>query len=82
MLSFRRFVWPPTLVCSGIIDQLQRYTLKKKAERFLKTTFWCQNGQGLSAIRPDLYLKRFVERVVVQIIRGVDAPASSRGSQV
>lgn len=43
----------------GVIDILQTWTLKKRMERFFKIAFKGVDGDGLSAIPPRLYKKRF-----------------------
>ncbi|TMW57762.1 hypothetical protein Poli38472_014365 [Pythium oligandrum] len=43
----------------GIIDILQTWTLQKRLERFFKIAFKGVDGDGLSAIPPKLYKKRF-----------------------
>ncbi|OQS05145.1 phosphatidylinositol-4-phosphate-5-kinase (PIPK-D1/GPCR-PIPK) [Thraustotheca clavata] len=43
----------------GIIDILQTWTFQKKMERFFKINFRRVDGDGLSAIEPELYKKRF-----------------------
>lgn len=35
-----------TRYCTGIIDTLQEWNWKKRAERFLKTYFKCQSREG------------------------------------
>ena len=44
----------------GIIDILQEYNLRKKAEHLWKTQFMCQDKKGLSAVHPKEYSQRFV----------------------
>ena len=43
----------------AIIDYLQEWNLKKKTERFLKTTILVKDGKKLSAIEPQEYARRF-----------------------
>ena len=43
----------------GVIDILQTWTLKKRTERFFKIHFKRVDGDGLSAIEPNLYKERF-----------------------
>ena len=43
----------------AIIDYLQEWNLKKQAERFIKTKLLFKNGNGLSAIEPIDYSRRF-----------------------
>ena len=44
----------------GVVDILQQYNLRKKAEHFWKTNFLCQNKRELSAIRQQEYGERFL----------------------
>jgi len=43
----------------GVIDILQTWTFQKRLERFFKIAFKGVDGDGLSAIAPKLYKKRF-----------------------
>ncbi|OQS01308.1 phosphatidylinositol-4-phosphate-5-kinase (PIPK-D1/GPCR-PIPK) [Achlya hypogyna] len=43
----------------GVIDILQTWTFQKRMERFFKIHFRRVDGDGLSAIEPALYKKRF-----------------------
>ncbi|RHY29958.1 hypothetical protein DYB32_004742 [Aphanomyces invadans] len=43
----------------GVIDILQTWTLQKRMERFVKVHLRRVDGDGLSAIAPDKYKKRF-----------------------
>ncbi|RHY89546.1 hypothetical protein DYB37_007620 [Aphanomyces astaci] len=43
----------------GVIDILQTWTLQKRMERFFKINLRRVDGDGLSAIAPDKYKKRF-----------------------
>jgi len=47
----------------GIIDILQCYNWGKKVERFLKVYFKCNDKDGLSAMDPDNYRKRFCSKM-------------------
>ena len=47
----------------GMIDMLEQYTITKRLERFLKTTFMCKDSKGLSVAGPDEYAHRFRERI-------------------
>lgn len=47
----------------GLIDILQTWTLKKRMERVLKIAFKGVDGDGLSAIQPTLYKKRFQQKM-------------------
>lgn len=53
----------PGIYYLGVIDMLQEWNLKKKAERFLKVTFLRKDKEGLSAIEPVRYQERFMERM-------------------
>jgi len=43
----------------AIIDYLQEWNLNKKVERFSKVFILGKNGDGLSAIEPGVYARRF-----------------------
>lgn len=63
-------------MCTGIIDMLQKWTLQKRLERFAKTVFKCEDGDGLSAICPERYADRFWQRVVLDTFEGLgDLPS-------
>merc|ERR1719494_1723023 len=53
----------PGIYYMGIIDMLQEWNFWKKAEHFLKTKFLWKDPKGLSAIAPNLYQKRFMDRM-------------------
>ena len=53
-----------TTVYFGVIDILQRWTLKKKLERFAKTVLLRHDAKGITATDCDFYQKRFVKSVV------------------
>jgi len=55
----------------GIIDVLQRWDLRKRVERFLKTWGRCANRAGISALPPADYAQRFADRVIYDVF---DAP--------
>jgi hypothetical protein len=44
----------------------------KKIERFLKTVFKLQDGNGISAIQPTIYQQRFCKRAVMDVFDGID----------
>jgi len=46
---------------TGIIDILQLYNTKKKAERFLKVYILGKNKAGLSSMPPEAYARRFIQ---------------------
>ena len=50
---------------------LQRWTVRKRLEHLAKTWLRCANGQGISAIPPASYARRFTERVIYDVF---DAP--------
>lgn len=56
----------------GIIDILQEWNWDKWLERFFKTVFLRKDGEGLSAIEPHQYRKRFMNRAVVDIFASLD----------
>lgn len=47
----------------GVIDFLQKYTMRKKAERFYKTKVTCKNPDGVSVMSPGDYAARFARAV-------------------
>jgi len=53
----------PGIYYLGIIDMLQEWNFKKKGERCLKTTFLRKDPEGISAIEPISYQKRFMKRM-------------------
>ncbi|OQR81390.1 phosphatidylinositol-4-phosphate-5-kinase (Pi-PIPK-D2) [Thraustotheca clavata] len=61
----------PGYYCLGIIDILQTWNFDKKLERFMKTTFKRSDPNGISAIEPVKYQKRF-EQKCKQIISFTD----------
>ena len=61
----------------GIIDILQEWIFEKKMERFLKTYVRREDPDGLSAIRPDLYQERCMQRAVNEVFEGLDEDVSS-----
>eukprot|EP00644_Phytophthora_capsici_P007781 jgi/Phyca11/536734/estExt2_fgenesh1_pg.C_PHYCAscaffold_610038 len=52
-------VFGPGYYYVGIIDILQTWTLQKKLERFFKVDIQQKDGEGLSAIDPVRYQRRF-----------------------
>jgi len=56
----------------GMIDVLQRWNLKKKSEHFFKTLVLCWDKEGISAVNPQKYCKRFVNRVMRKLFVGVN----------
>ena len=55
----------PTKFYVGIIDILQTWNVNKRVERYSKIYFKCVDGNGLSAVEPERYRERFVERTVM-----------------
>ena len=51
----------PSLYLFGIIDVLQRYNWKKRAERWSKALLRCKDRRLLSAMPPRKYRERFVQ---------------------
>jgi hypothetical protein len=69
----------------GIIDILQEWNWDKKLERFFKIYFRFSDPDGLSAIPPDRYQTRFMQRAVLEVFEGMDESheepdSSDRGS--
>jgi len=60
----------PGIYYLGIIDVLQKWTLKKRLENWFKSRVLCQDTSGISAVSPGYYAKRFRERVLAQLIEG------------
>ena len=58
-----RCVVGPEFFYMGVIDMLQEWSMKKKIERFAKIVFKRVEGDGLSAIEPVSYKKRFQNKV-------------------
>ena len=56
-------VMGPAYYYVGIIDILQTWTLSKRAERWIKTSCQRVDGDGLSAIPPNLYRVRFMSKM-------------------
>lgn len=52
-------IFGPGYYYVGVIDILQTWTLQKRLERFWKVNFQRCDNEGLSAIEPVLYQKRF-----------------------
>jgi len=45
----------------GIIDYLQDWNINKMCEHYAKTLILRKNAEGVSAVEPQLYSKRFYE---------------------
>ncbi len=56
----------------GIIDILQEWNWQKWYERMFKVYFLQKDGNGLSAIEPLAYRKRFFQRAVLDVLDGVE----------
>eukprot|EP00516_Mucochytrium_quahogii_P002684 CAMPEP_0203751656 /NCGR_PEP_ID=MMETSP0098-20131031/5690_1 /ASSEMBLY_ACC=CAM_ASM_000208 /TAXON_ID=96639 /ORGANISM=" , Strain NY0313808BC1" /LENGTH=798 /DNA_ID=CAMNT_0050641477 /DNA_START=551 /DNA_END=2947 /DNA_ORIENTATION=+ len=57
----------------GVIDYLQKYSFSKRFERFFKVHILRKNEEdhlfpGISSVSPDIYMERFIERVVNEVI--------------
>lgn len=74
----------PTKFYVGIIDILQTWNVNKRLERYSKIYFKCVDGNGLSAVEPERYRDRFVERTVMDNFVGArderDSQAASAES--
>lgn len=57
----------------GLIDILQEWNFDKKMERYFKIYFRWDDPDGLSAIEPAAYQKRFMERAVYDVFEGQEA---------
>jgi hypothetical protein len=57
----------PSVYYMGLIDVLQRYSWRKRMERFVKTRLLCRSAEGISAVPPRAYARRFERRVVDQL---------------
>ena len=60
----------------GLIDILQEWNFEKKLERYFKVYARWDDPDGLSAIEPVTYQKRFMERAVYEVFEGQDAEDS------
>ena len=47
----------------GIIDMLQLYNVSKKGEHLLKSWVLRKDEKGISAVPPDEYMDRFMEKM-------------------
>lgn len=63
----------PGVFYIGIIDLLQTWTWGKRLERFAKVFLRRQSGDGISAVEPERYFRRFQQRVIKEIIEQGDA---------
>lgn len=62
----------PATYYFGIIDILQQWNWTKKYERFFKTFFLRNDGDGLSALDPHNYCARFMSRCVEEIFENIN----------
>jgi len=69
----------PGIYYMGIIDMLQEWNLRKRLEHFLKTKILGQNSREISAVEPNWYQKRFMNRMR-EIIK--DKNAYLKGNEV
>lgn len=58
----------PGIFYIGIIDYLQKYTLKKKLERIWKCFFRCADRSGISDVPPIQYRDRIMNRVIGRVM--------------
>jgi len=58
-----RCIVGPEFVFMGMIDMLQEWTWDKQVERWAKLLFKQVDGDGISAIEPETYKKRFQGKV-------------------
>jgi 1-phosphatidylinositol-4-phosphate 5-kinase len=65
----------------GIIDILQEWNWDKKLERFFKIYFRFSDPDGLSAIPPDRYQARFMQRAVIEVFEGMDEGQDETNSE-
>lgn len=56
----------------GIIDVLQEWNWNKWSERMTKVHVLRKEAAGLSAIEPDVYRKRFIQRAIIDVFEFVD----------
>jgi len=47
----------------GIIDMLQKYNMRKKSERCIKSICMCKDKNGISCAPPYIYRDRFLEKM-------------------
>lgn len=59
-----------TVYYLSIIDSLQTYDLKKRAERFVKRFLLGKNAKGISVQPPAAYQARFVAQMCENIAAG------------
>jgi 1-phosphatidylinositol-4-phosphate 5-kinase len=67
----------PGIYYLGIVDILQKWDYSKMFEHFAKVVFMCAPTNGLSAIPPEQYARRFKKRVVDRMIAGRTARRES-----
>ena len=69
----------PATYYFGIIDILQQWNWRKKAERLFKTVCLRLDGDGISAIDPKRYSARFMIRCVVDVFANLQVNAVDDG---
>ncbi len=52
----------------GIIDMLQNYDTRKALERFYKTKIRRFDSNGVSAMDPDRYARRFLRNISLKVM--------------
>jgi hypothetical protein len=72
-----RYVEGPAKYYIGIIDMLQEWTLQKQLERAIKVYLYRYDADGISAMNPIDYSRRFLRRCVLETFEGLDEPAMS-----
>jgi hypothetical protein len=69
----------PSTYYFGIIDILQKWSIKKQVERVYKIQLLRKDGRGLSAIHPTIYAARFQQKMAQlfsQRVVEIEIPAS------
>ncbi len=56
-------VMGPRAYIMGIVDFLQEWTLQKRLESWIKVNIYRKDLQGVSAVEPNAYHDRFVEKI-------------------
>jgi hypothetical protein len=67
-----RFVEGPAKYYIGIIDVLQEWTLSKQLERAVKVFLYRYDPNGISAMNPIDYSKRFLRKCVLDTFEGLE----------
>lgn len=71
----------PSFFIFGLVDVLQKWVLKKKLERFIKTHLFRKDPSGLSAQEPGAYRDRFCD-AMHRYTQPVEVTARSRENSV